>query len=362
MSDSFDDKISSLYEEIVSVVKAKLPDIKRIESLYDRYIFVTKKLKSAFVCLEYFACLGYDTSDVMEPDSETNIYYVRSKEKKIATINEFQKALFMNDGIPSFDWTMGDDGPEILSAYVKNKNKTGPNEETYNKPMVCIIVAMEKEADTILKSSSITKRRTSGYAKIYEANYQGRDYLLVVSGIGKAFASSAITSALLLYPNIEKIINVGVAGSLDKNEADLFDVIIASSVVEHDMDTSAIGDPKGLVSGINIVDLPTSKGLNEILSQSAKLAGFSPKSGIISSGDTFYADKENKERIKNTFRSVCSDMEGAPIGQIAYVYKKEFAEMRVISDADNAAEEYPQNAKKAADIAASIILKYLSGN
>jgi adenosylhomocysteine nucleosidase len=226
--------------------------------------------------------------------------------------------------------------------------------------MKCIVVAMEKEAAYLLSKSEVKKTKQAGFAKIMECEIGKTPYLLVVCGIGKAFAASAVTSVLNLYPSVDVLLNIGVAGSLDSHAVPLFSSVIATSLVEHDLDTSPIGDPVGLVSGINLVQLPVDEKAKSTLVTAAKKLGITPLLGVISSGDTFYADHPNKKRIHDTFGSLCSDMESAPMAQIAYAYHKPFACLRLISDADNASEEYAKNAVKAAIIAGQIAEVYLA--
>lgn len=227
------------------------------------------------------------------------------------------------------------------------------------KNMKCIVVAMEKEAAYLLAHSQVKKTIEAGFAKIKECQIASTPYLLVVSGIGKAFAASAVTSVLNLYPSTELILNIGVAGSLDSKAVPLFSAVVATSLVEHDLDTSPIGDPVGLVSGINLVNLPVDVSAKEGLVSASHSLGIEPILGVISSGDTFYADQANKKRIHATFHSLCSDMESAPMAQIAYSFHKPFACLRLISDADNASEEYAKNAEKAASIAGEIAAAFL---
>ena len=126
----------------------------------------------------------------------------------------------------------------------------------------------------------------------------------------------------LLYPQLQSCINIGVAGSLDVQRLPLFSSIIASSLVEHDLDTSAIGDPKGLVSGINLVSLPVDEAISLRLVTAAESVGQHPLRGVISSGDTFYADPLNKERIHQEFHSLATDMEAAPMPICGFLSSK----------------------------------------
>ena len=60
------------------------------------------------------------------------------------------------------------------------------------------------------------------------------------------------------------IVNIGVAGTLTK-DLNVLDVAVATNVLQHDMDTSPIGDPKGLLSGINMILLPADTKMVELM-------------------------------------------------------------------------------------------------
>ena len=62
------------------------------------------------------------------------------------------------------------------------------------------------------------------------------------------------------HPNF----NIGVAGTLCK-ELGVMDVAVADQVVQHDMNTSALGDPIGLLSGLNQVFLPSDEKMRTLL-------------------------------------------------------------------------------------------------
>jgi adenosylhomocysteine nucleosidase len=218
---------------------------------------------------------------------------------------------------------------------------------------------MQKEADPILAKCVIAKSRKVGFAIFYEVTMGKVPFVLVVSGIGKAFAASALQALAILYPNVDSCLNVGVAGSLDSKKAPLFSAIVPEALIEHDYDTSALGDPKGLIAGLNIIKIPANPALRNKLVAAAKANGTPVSGGIVSSGDTFCADPKKKKEIVDTFGSISCDMEAAPYGQIALVNRMAYAVLRVISDADNPASEYPANAAKAGTIAASIVSHFI---
>ena len=72
-------------------------------------------------------------------------------------------------------------------------------------------------------------------------------------------------------------------------------------------------------------------------------------SGRIVSGDQFICDKEVKDKLVENFHPLCTEMEGAAIGQAAYLNEIPFVILRAISDkADNSAEmDYPTFEKQA---------------
>lgn len=221
---------------------------------------------------------------------------------------------------------------------------------------------MDKEAAPILSNSKISKSYTQGYAKIYEANYKNKPFVLVRCGIGKAFSSSATSALLLLYPSLEGIINVGVSGSLNAKKAPLFSPVVVTSFAEHDLDTSAIGDPVGLVSGINQIHFVANKSLVSSLNRATKASGYKPIEGAISSGDKFETNPQIRQSIEKNFSSLAVDMESGGFAQIAYCYHVPFAALRTISDADSPSEEYKWNCQKAIEIAGKIILAFIEEN
>ncbi len=218
---------------------------------------------------------------------------------------------------------------------------------------------MKKEADPLLEGCTILEQKKCGFAEISLCKKGKTAFIVLVSGIGKGFACSGLTSVLLLY-KIDQVINAGVAGSLDRERAPILSCVVSSSLVQHDMDTSAIGDPKGLLSGINIVELPADKKLGEALMEAANKAGIACSFGRISSGDTFFKpdDPKKKEAIE-TFHPLVIDMESACFAQVAYVFHVPYCSLRVITDCDHPETEYVENVGEASRRVKLILEEYL---
>ena len=193
-----------------------------------------------------------------------------------------------------------------------------------------IIGAMDIEVSTL--SSMLEDKKTESFCgvKFDTGIIFDKKIAIAKCGIGKVFAAIAATAMILKYsPRL--IVNTGVGGALSKG-LNPTDIVIAERLVQHDMDTSPLGDPKGLVSGINKIYFDADKRANEILISAAKRLGLNASIGTVASGDRFIAEKADKCRIVDDFSADVCEMEGAAIAQVAYVNDTAFAVARAISD------------------------------
>lgn len=215
--------------------------------------------------------------------------------------------------------------------------------------MIGIIGAMEVEIEGIRSVMTDKKEKTVSGVRYVSGKLGNNEVVTAVCGIGKVFAAICTQTMILDYKP-ELIINTGVAGSLSA-ELNVCDIAVADKVVQHDMDTSPLGDPKGLVSGINVIYFEADKAASALLSEIVKEYGINTVGGTVASGDQFIASKEVKNRIVTDFGAIACEMEGAAIGHVCYVNNVPFAVLRAISDkADGVAEiDYPSFCKMAAD-------------
>ena len=201
--------------------------------------------------------------------------------------------------------------------------------------MIGIIGAMSVETDALKAMVKDAKRETLSGVEFVRGTIADKEVVVAQCGIGKVFAALCAEAMILRY-KVTKILNVGVAGSLSPRLG-LLDIAVSDAVVEHDMDTSPLGDPVGLISGINIVKIPASKTLALRVKEAAKAMEKNCVIGTVASGDQFIADSERKAFITKQFDAIACDMEGAAIGHVCYVNNIPFAVIRSISD--NASEE-----------------------
>lgn len=224
---------------------------------------------------------------------------------------------------------------------------------------VGIIGAMKSEMDRI--KAKVTNPRMTRISDIdfVEGEICGVPVVVATSGMGKVFAALCAQTMILKFaPGM--IINVGVAGSLSK-DLNIGDIAVAESVVHHDLDSSGLGDPPGLISGLNMIWLPCDEEVIRGLSASAGRLGFHYRRGVIATGDIFVQDAARKRKIADTFQAVACEMEGAGVGHVCYVNHLPFCVLRAISDnGDEAAtNDYQMSLDMAAERASQVMEDYL---
>ena len=222
-----------------------------------------------------------------------------------------------------------------------------------------IICAMPLEMEGLrTQMTEMTAEKVSGI-EFVRGRIGAAEVVTAVCGVGKVFAALCAQTMILRYAP-DCLINTGVAGSLSP-ALTIGNIAIARDVVQHDMDTSPLGDPVGLLSGINIVNIPADGALCEALAASARACGLTVVSGTIATGDQFISSDAKKSFIRSAFGAIACEMEGGAIGHVCYVNGTPFAILRAISDGgDEAAQmDYPTFARMAAANSVRVLVSYL---
>ena len=225
--------------------------------------------------------------------------------------------------------------------------------------MIGIICAMKIEADAIRASLTDTRTEVVSGVEFTVGKRYGKDIVLAVCGIGNVFAAIC-TEAMILRFAPSLILNSGVAGTLTE-ALSIGDIAIAKNLVQHDMDTSPLGDPVGLVSGINKIYFDADKAAVTAFAKATASVGANSVIGTIASGDQFMSDTAKKNAIRDRFGAIACEMEGAAIAHVAYVNNVPFAVLRAISDSasGDAQMEYPKFVAMAAERSHAIIDAFL---
>ncbi len=227
--------------------------------------------------------------------------------------------------------------------------------------MIGIIGAMDIEIDGLRKKMTAAESRVISGIEFTSGGLCGVEAVTAVCGIGKVNAAMCTQTMIMAY-NPDKIINTGVGGSLSP-ELEVGNIVIAGDTVEHDMDTTAIGDEPGLVliNGRPTVRVPADAELIKDLAAAAEACGIKYFTGTVASGDRFVSTVSEKKAIAKKFGAIACEMEGAAIGHVCCANCIPFAVIRAISDSltDGSAMEYNEFKHIAADMSNKLVKKYL---
>lgn len=221
--------------------------------------------------------------------------------------------------------------------------------------MIGIIGAMDVELDMLKSALTDIQEKNISNIDFVSGKLSGKEVVIAKCGIGKVFAAICAQTMILEYAP-EYIINTGVAGAL-RSGISVGDVVVSLNAVQHDMDTSALGDPKGLVSGINVINFPADKKLVSTMQMAVEEQGIKAFVGNVASGDKFVHEAEEKTRIAEEFDAFACEMEGAAIAHVCFVNKTPFVVVRAISDSiDGGAADYMTFVKSAAKTSANTVI------
>ena len=222
--------------------------------------------------------------------------------------------------------------------------------------MIGIIGAMDIEVENLKAQIENKETKIISGIEFVSGKIFNKEIVVAKCGIGKVFAAIC-TEAMILNFKPDYIINTGVGGTLTE-KLSIGDIAISQALCQHDMDTSPIGDPKGLLSGINIINIPADEKLIELAQEIIKEQSINCKKGIIASGDQFIASKVQKDFIISEFSAIACEMEGASVAHVCYVNNVKFLVLRAISDsADNSSHmDYPTFLKMASENSTKVTL------
>jgi len=225
-----------------------------------------------------------------------------------------------------------------------------------------VIGALDEEVDGLIKMLDGHESELVGGIEFHTGMIFEKRVAVARCGVGKVFAAMCAEAMIVRYsPSL--IINTGVGGALGKSLT-TGDIVIAKRLCQHDMDTSPLGDPRGLISGINVIYINSDERAVNLLLDAGRVCSYKVTSGTVASGDRFVAAKEDKDSIVDSFDADVCEMEGGAIAQVAFVNKTPFVVVRAISDSADgeATMDYmtflPIAAERSAALTVELIKKY----
>ena len=111
--------------------------------------------------------------------------------------------------------------------------------------MIAIIGAMDEEVAMLKERMTEVQVERWASMEFYKGKLEGKDTVVVRSGIGKV--NAAMCAQLLADRYAPScIINTGIAGSLDA-EINIGDIVLSTDALQHDMDAGAFGYEAGQI-------------------------------------------------------------------------------------------------------------------
>ena len=209
--------------------------------------------------------------------------------------------------------------------------------------IIGIIGAMEEEVAILKEKMSEVTVLEKASMEFFRGILGGQQVVIVRSGIGKVNAGIC-TQILADVFQVNAVINTGIAGSL-KAEINIGDIVLSTDTMQHDVDAREFGYEIGQVPRMDTKIFPADKTLRAIALKVCHQVNpeIQVFEGRVASGDQFVADKETKEKIIANTQAYCTEMEGAAIGQAAYLNGIPYLVIRAISDKadDSAHVDYP---------------------
>lgn len=245
-----------------------------------------------------------------------------------------------------------------------------------------VIGAMEEEVRWLVGRMEKTGEKTIGRRVYHLGKLGGAETVLVYSRVGKVSSASTVTTLLDVF-GVDLVLFTGLAGGA-RPDLEVGDVVIATQLIQHDMDASALPMFKKYeIPLLGVQHFPASATYSQqALSLAEKyLAGeykndvepalieefhlHKPKAvqGLIASGDQFIASPVKVAELRQELPGLaCIEMEGAAVAQVCYEHGVPVVVIRVISDkADHSAMiDFPKFLEKVASpLSGALALAFL---
>ena len=230
--------------------------------------------------------------------------------------------------------------------------------------MLAILGAIETEVADNRRLLQDPVELRAGHLTVHRGRLHGVEVLLARCGVGKVNAAMATT--LLHSAGATSLLFTGVAGGVAPGQQ-VGDLVVATDLVQHDVDVTALGRPPGQLLGEPgswSADPVMSGRLRAAAGASAARDGRAVHEGRIASGDQFVASASRAAALHTDFGALCVEMEGAAVAQAATSLGMPFAVLRALSDtADHgAAQDFPAFLTGSARLMAEVVEHYLRGD
>ncbi|MDO4810846.1 MAG: 5'-methylthioadenosine/S-adenosylhomocysteine nucleosidase [Eubacteriales bacterium] len=187
-----------------------------------------------------------------------------------------------------------------------------------------LMYAMTSEIESLLAQEGTHLLQTVAGVPFYHIR---ENVIACCGGVSKVNAAMATQLFITLY-HPDLIINAGVAGCFD--DLPIGTLVLAEGFVQHDVDSSGLGDPIGLVSTVNRITFPTSD--FDAAKKALDKVGLPYRTGLVATGDWFATPCERTRWIADTFHPLLCEMEGCAVAQVCLRNSVKFMAIKSVSD------------------------------
>ena len=224
-----------------------------------------------------------------------------------------------------------------------------------------ILGAMDQEVALLQASLDNPEVVEWKHLTFYTGSLHGVEVVVVKCGIGKVAAAVA-TTALVDRFAPDYVVNTGSAGGFD-TDLNIGDLVIATSVLHHDIDITHFGYALGQAAG-----MPATYESDEKLILAAEQAAeqsldVTTKRGLICTGDSFIGSDEAAARLREAFPTMAAvEMEGAAIAQTCFMLSTPFLVIRSLSDiaGKTSTVSFQSYLEKAAKHSAELVMQMIA--
>lgn len=187
-----------------------------------------------------------------------------------------------------------------------------------------LLYAMPVEIRGLLKNADAEPMEVISGVPFYQVS---ENIIAACGGVGKVNIAMA-AELLCFHFKVDLVINAGLAGGCA--DLPIGTIVLGSDCVQHDMDTSAIGDPVGLVSTVDRIEFPTA----DLATAQKVLTELDIPfvTGRIATGDWFATRSARSEEMVERFAPTVCEMEACAIAQVCLRNNVKFMAIKSVSD------------------------------
>lgn len=218
--------------------------------------------------------------------------------------------------------------------------------------MLGVLGAMTEEVQLLHEQMTNISEAVHAEITVTCGSYKGIDIALAQSGVGKVNATICTQMLIDLYKP-SKLVFSGVAGGLLPN-MQAGDMVVASHVVQYDMDLTAFGRRHGETPGRDrLIECNPDLVGKATAAFDAAFEGVDGAPnlmlGTVASGDRFVQDTDMLRWLQREFSALATEMEGAAFGYTCHLNGLPFVVIRALSDgsSESSSTDFEENLHQA---------------